>query len=355
MNLIFWQNTISPHQLPYIFEISKINDVTKVILIAPIILSEKRKKLGWTISYKETDKFKVILNPDKNQIKNIFLQYQENSHHFFSGIRAFPFVFNAFKISLNYNIKRSIITESPFFYKKPPFLHFIKQFFFEYKYYKHIYSFYAMGSTACKWYSKLYKGPIINFKYCTNSVQTNFNHPKNSVIKLVFVGSLIKLKNIEMVIKALSKCKEKKIEFHLIGDGPLRNKLIRMTQKFNLSNNVFFHGVIKNEEIPLTLSQFDVLILPSFYDGWGSVVNEALMAGLYIIVSNRCGSKDLIDNNGVRGIIIQPKIKELLSALNYVSRNIDIININRKNRIEWSIKYLSPTTIAKEFFLSLNS
>jgi len=349
MNLIFWQNTISPHQLPYIFELAKINEVEKVILITPVKQNKEREKLGWSVSYKETDKFNIIINPDTNQINSILSQYQENSHHFFSGIRAFPFVFNSFKISLKYNIKRSIIVESPFFYKKPPFLHYIRQLLFDYKYYKFIYSFYAMGSSACKWYSKLYKGPIINFKYCTGNALPPFNPPRNSTLKLVFVGSFIKRKNIEIVIKALSKLKEKSIEFHLLGDGHLRAKLIKMTQKSALTQNVFFHGVKNNSEIPTLLSQFDVLILPSHFDGWGAVVNEALMAGLYVIVSNRCGSKDLIDDNKERGIIIQPKSEDLKSALKYIVENKKTIDETRINRTQWS-KKIYPESVAKYFF-----
>ncbi|MGQ9847919.1 MAG: glycosyltransferase family 4 protein [Bacteroidales bacterium] len=353
MNLVFWQNTISPHQLPYIFELSKINEVKKVILIVPIKESEERKKLGWSVFYEETDKFKIVLNPDVSQVNSFFLEYQENSHHFFSGIRAFPFVFNAFKISLKYKIKRSIIAETPFFYKKPPFLHFIRQLIFDYKYYKYIYSFYAIGSTAAKWYSKLYKGPIINFKYCTNNKQTVLSNPDNSILKLVFVGNFIKLKNIEIVIKALSKLKDKNIEFHLIGDGPLKNKLTNMIKKRSLTNNVFFHGVVNNEKIPQILSQFDVLILPSKFDGWGAVVNEALSVGLYAIVSNRCGSKDLIDDNKERGIVVRTKLKDIVNILNFVTNNLEYINKTRLNRIQWATKHISPGSVAKEFILSL--
>lgn len=47
------------------------------------------------------------------------------------------------------------------------------------------------------------------------------------------------------------------------------------------------------EEIPSILSNQDILILPSIYDGWGAVVNEALQSGLYVISSNQCGAKDL--------------------------------------------------------------
>ncbi len=354
MNLIFWQNKISPHQYPYIYKLSEFDKVTKVILVVPEILSRDREKLGWSINYKENDKFSVILNPDKQTINDIFNKYTNNSHHFFSGLSAFPFVFYAFKISLNYKVQRSIITETPFFYKKPPFLHLIKHFLFDAKYYQHIHSIYAIGSSACNWYSKLYKGLIINFKYCTENTLPTFYSPRNSTLKLVFVGSFIKRKNIEIVIKALSKLKEKSIEFHLIGDGPLRAKLIKMTQKSALSQNVFFHGVKNNSEIPTLLSQFDVLILPSHYDGWGAVVNEALQSGLYVLVSNNCGSKDLIDSEKERGIIFNPKnSKELLKAITHVVNNINIIRSQRINRIQWANENISPKAVATYFLNTL--
>jgi glycosyltransferase involved in cell wall biosynthesis len=42
------------------------------------------------------------------------------------------------------------------------------------------------------------------------------------------------------------------------------------------------------------LEHADVLLLPSRYDGWGAVVNEALMCGVPVVCSDNCGAADLL-------------------------------------------------------------
>jgi glycosyltransferase involved in cell wall biosynthesis len=46
------------------------------------------------------------------------------------------------------------------------------------------------------------------------------------------------------------------------------------------------------------------LVLPSVFDGWGIVVNEALQSGIPALVSDQCGAKELI-RNGQNGLIFE--------------------------------------------------
>jgi glycosyltransferase involved in cell wall biosynthesis len=43
------------------------------------------------------------------------------------------------------------------------------------------------------------------------------------------------------------------------------------------------------------ISKSDLLVLPSYKDGWGVVINEALMAGVPVVCSTNCGAQDLLD------------------------------------------------------------
>jgi glycosyltransferase involved in cell wall biosynthesis len=45
-------------------------------------------------------------------------------------------------------------------------------------------------------------------------------------------------------------------------------------------------------------------VLPSRFDGWGAVVNEALMVGTPVICSDRCGASDVIEN-GRNGYVFE--------------------------------------------------
>ena len=64
-----------------------------------------------------------------------------------------------------------------------------------------------------------------------------------------------------------------------------------------------------------------MFVLPSRHDGWGVVVNEAIGAGLPIIVSDRVGARDLVEN-GVNGFItIAGNVDSLASALFKLARS----------------------------------
>ena len=62
---------------------------------------------------------------------------------------------------------------------------------------------------------------------------------------------------------------------------------------------------MSNEQVRQELLKSDVLILPSKFDGWGCVVNEALQCGLRVIVSDACGAHSLIQENHDLGEVFE--------------------------------------------------
>jgi glycosyltransferase involved in cell wall biosynthesis len=59
-----------------------------------------------------------------------------------------------------------------------------------------------------------------------------------------------------------------------------------------------------SDDIPRRLARADLLVLPSRWDGWGVVVNEALAVGVPVIVSDQCGVADLIQP-GINGFVFR--------------------------------------------------
>jgi glycosyltransferase involved in cell wall biosynthesis len=357
MNLIFWQNIVSPHQMPYINELVNQPDVSDVVLIVPETMSIERKQMGWKLN-EINSKIKLWVNPSDNEIEEIYKKYTLNTYHIYSGrIGAFPFVTKAFKISLKYPIKRGIISEQPFTYKKPLFLHFFKTLLYEYRYLKRIDYVYAIGEKAVRWY-KLWnkKWEVIEFAYCVDnpfsSQEICINHKE---IKLVYVGSLIPLKNTLLLLKALKYFKKSNYTLSIFGDGILKPKLIKYSKSNNLNSTVTFWGNVDREQVLSELKNYDVLILPSLYDGWGAVVNEALIVGLFVIVSNKCGSQALIDSNNKRGIVFKSgNMNDLAKAIQYAIEHKEQLYNTKKNRKEWS-ECISATVIAKYFIQCLIS
>lgn len=114
-----------------------------------------------------------------------------------------------------------------------------------------------------------------------------------------------------------------------------------------MENLVQLVGFKPQNEIPLYMAQNDILILPSIHDGWGAVVNEALQAGMYIIVSDACGSSDLIVDRRIGQVFQHGNSKELADNMLFCDSHINEIRDNRIFRKQWAEKHISGRVVAK--------
>ena len=356
MTLIFWQNIISPHQLPYIKEICNVFPDIKVLLVVEKQMAEHRKLMGWkTEAVQQRDGFKIVVNPNATQIKSLF-EHNPIAQHFFSGIRANPMVLQAFKQSLNYKVKRHLIVEGPTFYKRPRLLHLIKTFIKEKKYFNKINKVYAIGNEAKLWYETwgFSSNNIVPFSYCvektksTNEVSKNLDY----VPKLLFVGSLIKLKGLNQFLTVLNKLPHK-VVFDIVGEGIEKENLKKIAYN-TTKHDIRFLGSKSNSETRRLMCEYDCLVLPSLYDGWGAVINEALMSGLFVLCSSNCGAQQLIIDK-FNGIVFSHKKKnDTYNALKYCIKNIEHIRDNKTAIKDWST-CIEGTTLAKYFVSALHT
>lgn len=114
---------------------------------------------------------------------------------------------------------------------------------------------------------------------------------------LLYVGRLIPLKRVDFILRAYAPLKDR-MRLVVVGEGECRSELESMDREMGL--NIIFTGRKSGEDLLAWYALGDILLLPSRVEAFGAVVNEALMAGVMPIVSDRVGSKDLIaDGNGV--------------------------------------------------------
>lgn len=359
MKIILWQNVLSIHQIPYINQLSKFKEVNEVILISGEDLTNERKNMGWSnIGIDNTLNFRIILNPNNDQIKTIYSSYSNDCWHLYSGIRSFDFVFNAFKLGMKYNTKRALITERPNTFAfglcngKPIWLHKIRFFLQDRKYAKYVSKVFAMGEEAVNYFKSVYnKWEVIPFAYCTelNEINSNIN---SGNLNLCFVGSLSWWKSPESIMKAAILL-NKEINISYIGGGNKESEIKKLS-KYSDKIKLTLYGFKSNKEIPLILSNQDILILPSIYDGWGAVVNEAIQNGLYVICSDKCGSKELLNNTRIGMVFNGNNINELSEKINYCINNIEKIRQDKEYRIEWAKSRISGNVIAKYMIDCLN-
>ncbi|EJF08302.1 glycosyltransferase [Pontibacter sp. BAB1700] len=223
------------------------------------------------------------------------------------------------------------------------------------KYFKYFNKIFAIGHHALDWYNKfcVSSSKIVPFIYCVAERPIILmTYDCSQHVKFLFAGQLIKRKGLDLLLKSMVSLPNDNYELNIIGDGKERHSL----ESFALLHNIrsTFHGTKKNKETIAEMESCDVLILPSRHDGWGAVINEALMAGMFVICSENCGAKELI-HSGFNGLVFSHNKKgDLELSIQFCVRNIEKIRTERYNRLEWS-KSINGKSVAKYMLESLVS
>ena len=129
--------------------------------------------------------------------------------------------------------------------------------------------------------------------------------------RFVFVGRMIKLKNPGLLIAAFDTIRRDGDTLTLVGTGDLQESLANEIKRRNLDGLVIQNGQIPYEQMPSFLSGYNTLILPSKKDVWGLVVNEALAAGLHVVVTKVCGVVGSV--SGMPGVYVSEEDEEDIS------------------------------------------
>lgn len=140
----------------------------------------------------------------------------------------------------------------------------------------------------------IYNGiDLEKFRFSDNNIN-NFN--RNSP-KFLTVGSLTELKDHKNLLNAFLIVKKNIPDAKLIivGDGPLKNNLLKYTHKLNLSESVEFYGI--RNDIPELMRESNILVLSSSHEGFGIVLAEALASGLLVVSTDCGGSKEVLGNS----------------------------------------------------------
>lgn len=134
---------------------------------------------------------------------------------------------------------------------------------------------------------------------------------------LLFVGRLVKVKNLNTLINVFSTylTTNKNSVLVLVGDGGKKHELIKLVEELKIEENVIFAGRFENEALYAWYRLADYFILPSISEVFGAVVNESLIAGVPVMCSEVAGAACLI--NEENGVIFDPYDEgKLLSILN---------------------------------------
>jgi glycosyltransferase involved in cell wall biosynthesis len=193
------------------------------------------------------------------------------------------------------------------------------------------------------------KNTIFPFGYFVPKMIFSINeYERTTRLRLVFVGVLLKRKGLDIAVSAIQKINQNgiKVTLDVYGSGDPIGFIPKD------SNAITYKGIIPPEQAQAVIAQYDALLLPSRHDGWGVVVNEALLQGIPAIVSDHVGAKCLIEGNGAGLIFESENVDDLANQLIKLIETpglLDNIRLNAEN----IYKYILPEVAAQYFINAL--
>lgn len=134
--------------------------------------------------------------------------------------------------------------------------------------------------------------------------------------RLIYVGQLIERKGVEPFLRTLvewaEKHLERRVEFWIVGDGPLRGVLSQLGKPQNMTTHLL--GAKSYSELPGIYAQCGILAFPTLADEWGLIVNEAMAAGLPILGSVYSQAVEELVEEGVNGWVFRPDVAQEMYA-----------------------------------------
>jgi len=146
-------------------------------------------------------------------------------------------------------------------------------------------------------------------------------------MNILFVGRLTAVKNIGTLIDAFHSLGSSQFagwSLNIVGDGPMMSALQLRAES---DSRIRIHGACPYNELDMFYRNSDVFVLPSTYEPWGLVSNEALCFGLRLLVSEQAGSAELI-NSPEDGETFPPTNTAALA--NALARSVDFLDRSPK-------------------------
>jgi glycosyltransferase involved in cell wall biosynthesis len=112
---------------------------------------------------------------------------------------------------------------------------------------------------------------------------------------LVFSAKLQQWKRPLDLLRAFAKASLSNVFLLFAGTGPLLPQLQSEAASLGVASRVRFLGFVNQSQLPAVYASADLLILPSEFEPFGLVINEAMCCGCAVAASDRCGAaRDLV-------------------------------------------------------------
>ncbi len=182
------------------------------------------------------------------------------------------------------------------------------------------------------------------FHFIPNGVDERFYSikPHETIeppIRFLFIGSLIELKQVDLLITALSMLGNSGQSWRLTvaGDGPQRSSLERLCKKLSIENTCTFLGQVPPSDVPDIIAKHHVIVLPSRREGRPNVILEAMAAARLVIASDIPPCRELIQHKETGLLFDINSPSDLYQTLKDIFSNMETIPSIGINARNWMI------------------
>lgn len=130
----------------------------------------------------------------------------------------------------------------------------------------------------------------------------------NSDVRLLCVAHIRPLKGQKTLIQALGQLQSQSVRLTLVGgtkDNEYERELRELIAQSNLLDRVQMIGRLEGNELAHAYTDSDIFVLPSLYEAYGIVAQEAMSFGLPVVASNVGGIPEQF-SDGIEGFLVPP-------------------------------------------------
>jgi glycosyltransferase involved in cell wall biosynthesis len=305
MTYVFWHSYLMFHQAAYIRALAELPGNTVHWCVTQDLPAYYRDR-GYPLP--DTGRVQVHLAPGPAQIAQ--LAALPGSVQVFFGLRGFALPRAAFQASLGAPVHRFLMTENRFEPGARLLPRWLAYTWDALRYRRHLDGVFCIGHSGRHGGARFFSAcgypaaRILPFMHVVDRTPVPAAPVQRGHIEILYVGQLIPRKQVDVLLQAFSQLGASSARLRVIGQGAQAQALQQLAHRLGVAERVDFSPGMPNAQTVAAMAAADVLVLPSRFDGWGAVVNEALMVGTPVICSSRCGASDLIEN-GRNGYVFE--------------------------------------------------